>query len=102
MFKSSADGWVFLNVLKGINTRRSSSPMPNPPLGFSTTPITWKSVPSIMTSLPMGWPSGKSTGKDVMIDGTDFQVIRSEEHTSELQSHLNLVCRLLLEKKNTH
>src|SRR5207237_9470953 len=26
---------------------------------------------------------------------------RSEEHTSELQSHLNLVCRLLLEKKNS-
>src|SRR5260370_13215490 len=25
---------------------------------------------------------------------------RSEEHTSELQSHLNIVCRLLLEKKN--
>src|SRR5260370_22711554 len=27
---------------------------------------------------------------------------RSEEHTSELQSHLNLVCRLLLEKKKQH
>src|SRR5260370_32507900 len=27
------------------------------------------------------------------------QSCRSEEHTSELQSHLNLVCRLLLEKK---
>src|SRR4029434_10379786 len=27
---------------------------------------------------------------------------RSEEHTSELQSHLNLVCRLLLENRNTH
>src|SRR5260370_10575742 len=27
------------------------------------------------------------------------QTPRSEEHTSELQSHLNLVCRLLLEKK---
>src|SRR2546430_4391343 len=26
---------------------------------------------------------------------------RSEEHTSELQSQSNLVCRLLLEKKNT-
>src|SRR5467141_1305442 len=25
--------------------------------------------------------------------------VRSEEHTSELQSHLNIVCRLLLEKK---
>src|SRR5207237_6855090 len=28
-----------------------------------------------------------------------FLAWRSEEHTSELQSHLNLVCRLLLEKK---
>src|SRR5256885_12153993 len=28
--------------------------------------------------------------------------LRSEEHTSELQSPCNLVCRLLLEKKNTH
>src|SRR5260370_17992300 len=27
---------------------------------------------------------------------------RSEEHTSELQSHLNLVCRLLLEKKKVY
>src|SRR5260370_32910419 len=27
------------------------------------------------------------------------ELLRSEEHTSELQSHLNLVCRLLLEKK---
>src|SRR2546429_3003260 len=29
------------------------------------------------------------------------QTARSEEHTSELQSRLHLVCRLLLEKKNT-
>src|SRR5207237_8088434 len=29
----------------------------------------------------------------------DGRAPRSEEHTSELQSHLNLVCRLLLEKK---
>src|SRR2546430_12694333 len=34
--------------------------------------------------------------------GTDDGLIRSEEHTSELQSQSNLVCRLLLEKKNTH
>src|SRR2546422_8153410 len=31
-----------------------------------------------------------------------FGADRSEEHTSELQSRLHLVCRLLLEKKNTH
>src|SRR5256885_12431375 len=29
-------------------------------------------------------------------------ICRSEEHTSELQSPCNLVCRLLLEKKKTH
>src|SRR3990167_782320 len=34
------------------------------------------------------------------IDGIDGEVGRSEEHTSELQSQSNLVCRLLLEKKN--
>src|SRR2546429_1798102 len=33
--------------------------------------------------------------------GLSFARIRSEEHTSELQSRLHLVCRLLLEKKNT-
>src|SRR2546422_946536 len=30
-----------------------------------------------------------------------FHTVRSEEHTSELQSRLHLVCRLLLEKKNS-
>src|SRR5690242_20949548 len=33
-------------------------------------------------------------------DSPPHVVGRSEEHTSELQSHVNLVCRLLLEKKN--
>src|SRR2546430_3662765 len=32
----------------------------------------------------------------------DLEVERSEEHTSELQSQSNLVCRLLLEKKKTN
>src|SRR5690606_42078786 len=31
-----------------------------------------------------------------------YRSCRSEEHTSELQSRENLVCRLLLEKKNYH
>src|SRR5260370_7660543 len=37
-------------------------------------------------------------GESVDLGGR--RIIRSEEHTSELQSHLNIVCRLLLEKKN--
>src|SRR5690242_21095437 len=39
-------------------------------------------------------PSGSSRKK--------LKSSRSEEHTSELQSHVNLVCRLLLEKKKHH
>src|SRR5260221_8388959 len=35
------------------------------------------------------------------LDASAGRVVRSEEHTSELQSHSDLVCRLLLEKKNT-
>src|SRR5438034_7429621 len=35
----------------------------------------------------------------VFEEGTQAQWLRSEEHTSELQSHSDLVCRLLLEKK---
>src|SRR5699024_11555970 len=35
-------------------------------------------------------------------EASRLSYIRSEEHTSELQSRFDLVCRLLLEKKNTH
>src|SRR5690242_21537385 len=37
--------------------------------------------------------------KHSFAQATERCVGRSEEHTSELQSHVNLVCRLLLEKK---
>src|SRR2546429_4116267 len=37
----------------------------------------------------------------IHLHGHQFYVTRSEEHTSELQSRLHLVCRLLLEKKKT-
>src|SRR5699024_12759931 len=41
---------------------------------------------------------------DGLMDGFDLTQLRdrSEEHTSELQSRFDLVCRLLLEKKNTN
>src|SRR5260221_10010584 len=44
--------------------------------------------------------SGMSWPRNPPISFQDFdKVLRSEEHTSELQSHSDLVCRLLLEKK---
>src|SRR2546422_5667718 len=54
-------------------------------------------------SLPwIGWVEIRQLA-DVAVDavrlGDDCAVDRSEEHTSELQSRLHLVCRLLLEKK---
>src|SRR3712207_7974126 len=52
-------------------------------------PISPKSV----TTLSFRWACGDN-------DLLSFIVLRSEEHTSELQSRQYLVCRLLLEKKN--
>src|SRR5690606_39684715 len=44
---------------------------------------------------------GLRAGENVVLVGTIAACLdRSEEHTSELQSRENLVCRLLLEKKN--
>src|SRR5437773_5564031 len=42
---------------------------------------------------------GYEFAKDQYVQFTEDE-LRSEEHTSELQSHHDLVCRLLLEKKN--
>src|SRR2546430_3102605 len=47
---------------------------------------------------PGGWGNGHG---GACRNQTGIQWARSEEHTSELQSQSNLVCRLLLEKKNT-
>src|SRR5690554_7026704 len=38
-------------------------------------------------------------GSEILNENRAFQFVRSEEHTSELQSRPHLVCRLLLEKK---
>src|SRR5690242_20798998 len=64
---------------------------------------------ALLFAAPQGNPHGAvefeierlEDAHDFNHDGAAGGVIgRSEEHTSELQSHVNLVCRLLLEKKN--
>src|SRR2546427_6929370 len=42
---------------------------------------------------------GAFCGRLPQLNRVAFRIVRSEEHTSELQSQSNLVCRLLLEKK---
>src|SRR5688572_32037054 len=49
--------------------------------------------------LAMDLELGEDLVSDVIEHGKDLRRARSEEHTSELQSQSNLVCRLLLEKK---
>src|SRR5256885_5575050 len=48
---------------------------------------------------PKSWP--RTTRHKTLRSQAIAVVLRSEEHTSELQSPCNLVCRLLLEKKNS-
>src|SRR2546430_10305941 len=40
--------------------------------------------------------------RDLGVPDGELGAVRSEEHTSELQSQSNIVCRLLLEKKKIH
>src|SRR5688500_20159967 len=62
-----------------------------------------RKAPTSRTSSPVD--SALSIGGQSVARGEhthlSLPVFRSEEHTSELQSPCNLVCRLLLEKKNT-
>src|SRR5256886_9478002 len=54
-------------------------------------------APGVICMPPMYVNIGAYIGEGSLIDSH-----RSEEHTSELQSQSNLVCRLLLEKKTHH
>src|SRR5438270_10716021 len=77
---------------------------------FNDTATTEIYTLSLHDALPIFWPdsvekcSGMAWGLAALILDSSWpsmkmSVARSEEHTSELQSQSNLVCRLLLEKK---
>src|SRR3989449_4569851 len=74
---------------------------------FNDTATTEIYTLSLHDALPISYPGHTEMLADLtgamevgmMIVGGPLR-IRSEEHTSELQSRLHLVCRLLLEKKN--
>src|SRR5690242_21475828 len=62
-----------------------------------TTLFRSNSAPQIASNDSTSLMSCSKPGTRTTTSGT--RASRSEEHTSELQSHVNLVCRLLLEKK---
>src|SRR5207249_10100976 len=75
------EGFVFTFKNRGV-------PMPYEPLGVWLIDQ-WRQV-------------GLNVTQEVAESAKWFADLRSEEHTSELQSRFDIVCRLLLEKKNTH
>src|SRR5690606_41278240 len=67
--------------------------------------VNYKTIPSVIYTAPeIAWVGQteeevKRSGRPYKVGTFPFMANRSEEHTSELQSRENLVCRLLLEKK---
>src|SRR5438477_5662799 len=59
-----------------------------------------KRLAVLLSACPPGGMNAKLRSRESCFLQFREIAVRSEEHTSELQSHVNLVCRLLLEKKN--
>src|SRR5699024_12232415 len=89
---------------------RSPIPLPfllpiSPPAAISTFPYTTlfrsrKSITSLSGDMPLRLQRLSPPSSDRFSEQS--RISRSEEHTSELQSRFDLVCRLLLEKKKMY
>src|SRR2546429_6328115 len=77
-------------LFRSLRTLRPSVPLMSPPLE------------SIGVAEPMFVCGAMAATSAASVMYMPADAARSEEHTSELQSRLHLVCRLLLEKKNIH
>src|SRR3712207_8124390 len=84
LFRSS---FLEASVAKGIQGPIESTP------GFE---LERGTLPQMLAGR---FPGGRVTMEGVEFGGIRSERVRSEEHTSELQSRQYLVCRLLLEKK---
>src|SRR5260370_26049018 len=81
--------------------------IPRPTAASAAATTITNSTKTCPSNLPSAWLNATNARFTAFsISSMDMKIvmmlrlkIRSEEHTSELQSHLNLVCRLLLEKK---
>src|SRR5947207_10757550 len=72
-----------------VDSRCAMTMVVRPRISVSSAACTWRSDSE----------SSAEVASSRMSTGASLSSARSEEHTSELQSHSDLVCRLLLEKK---
>src|SRR5690606_40320366 len=98
----SAISTLSLHDALPIWLRSSTSPIPGPP----SVKAFWRALTltlEISKSRSSAWPFvpnvSQRPGASLTSRAPQGSSLRSEEHTSELQSRENLVCRLLLEKK---
>src|SRR5689334_595648 len=97
-----------LVLLTGCGKKEETAEQPAvaPTAAPAATPIDPATVASVSGTVKFDGEAPKPNKIDMAQDaackGTNMSenVVRSEEHTSELQSQFHLVCRLLLEKKN--
>src|SRR5688572_32290247 len=86
-------------IFVGYLTSRETAPKIGRRSGAAMRADGWNRIPLIrMTNINLLPKPGMSLD-EIVADTDDGLYLRSEEHTSELQSQSNLVCRLLLEKK---
>src|SRR5207249_11558074 len=110
IFKRSTDYSIVLHCLTFTSFHLVSSP----PAPSSLSPLSLHDALPISTEVqPRARASRDSVFKFIesellaarpvlRLDELEHRVARWEEHTSELQSRFDLVCRLLLEKKKVH
>src|SRR5207237_10661615 len=99
-FCLSLDCHAALRALHSFPTRRSSDLRAHSRAAASRSPRILRAGPALEPGEPpCSFRSSSPRPSRPPLCNRSRESSRSEEHTSELQSHLNLVCRLLLEKK---
>src|SRR3989454_8804723 len=94
------DGWGFRPGREGNAIELGRTPTWH--RLWANAPRTLLNASGLAVGLPAGQIGNSEVGHLNLGAGrvVPQDIVRSEEHTSELQSPCNLVCRLLLEKKN--
>src|SRR5699024_11375654 len=87
LFRSLLAAWAYGESIMDLRALAAGKKVP-----AIKTKETWKLSLSNLLKLGTSEDAGTDSGED---DGTDYEDYRSEEHTSELQSRFDLVCRLL-------
>src|SRR2546422_8733534 len=98
-------GALMISLYAGFTPQRVAATYAGPEMSMRMPPETTMVVEHPITRADFAQPEVHAVDTNLLIQDTHVHVpmygiiARSEEHTSELQSRLHLVCRLLLEKK---